>query len=60
MTALAPRIGLLDAMRAERLDRRTDALTAGRDFDERRSRTSIEAVRIECPRDRFEVADSPT
>ena len=60
MPALAPRIGLRDAMRAERLDRRTYALTAGRDLDERRSRTSVEAVRIECTRDRFEIADSPT
>jgi len=47
MPALAPRIGLLDATRAERLDRRTDPLAAGRDLDERRRAGSIEAARIE-------------
>jgi hypothetical protein len=44
---LSPGVGLLDATRAERLDRRTDPLAAGRDLDKRRRGASVEAARIE-------------
>src|SRR5262249_21819890 len=57
MAALAPDIGLLDTTRAERLDRGADPLAAGGDLDERRSRRSVEASRVERARDRLEVVD---
>jgi hypothetical protein len=60
MPALAPRIRLLDTSRAKCLDRRADPLASSRKLDERGSRASVEAVRIECTRDSFEIADGPT
>jgi hypothetical protein len=47
VASLAPGVGLLDATRAERLDRRTDPLAAGRDVDERSRGASVETARIE-------------
>jgi hypothetical protein len=47
MPALAPCIRLFDAPRTERLDRRADPFTSGRDLDERRSGATVETARIE-------------
>ncbi len=60
MATFAPCIRLRDAARAERFERRTDPFTAGRDLDERSSSASVEAVRIERTRDRFDIAEGPT
>jgi hypothetical protein len=57
MAALAPHLRFRDPARQERLRRRTYSFAARKVFEERGRIVTIEAFRIQRPRDRLQCGD---